>query len=381
MHYEFQSQKNEIKVYYQKLQDQLKDTRGICGRKHELAFVITGFVLAILRSSDKLSLSKIHRNMVRNHKELTTKLTSCSEKCISRVQLTRILNTLDYVCFNNVTAEYFDCEITSDKWKAIDGKELRGSIDGVNGYKRGESIVLSVDHETKTSQVLGYYSGDKESEKTVIQNFFDSKQDLSGQKFTIDALHNSESLLTNIAGQNAFYLTQIKSNQKLLLNEIKHITQHLPPCYDTKSIEKGHGRVDEREVFVYPVNVECLDKRWKKSGISKIIKIKRTRYNCKKKTESVTISYYVSNFKNNDEELTKAIKEHWTVEVQNHIRDVNLGEDDIKSKYKGIQRSISSILTAILNGLQSLNHDNNLRILRENMTYDINKAFQFFATK
>ncbi len=261
MHHEFQSQKNEIKVYYQKLQDQLKDTRGICGRKHELAFVLTSFVLAILRSADKLSLSKIHRNMVRNHNELTIKLTSCSDKCISRVQLSRILNTLDYVCFNNVTAEYFDCEITSDNWKAIDGKELRGSIDGVNGYKRGESIVLSVDHETKTSQVLGYYSGDKESEKTVIQNFFDSKQEILGHKFTIDALHNSASLLTNIASKDAFYLTQIKSNQKLLLRDIKQISQHIPTNYHSKSIEKGHGRVDEREVFVYPVNVECLDKR------------------------------------------------------------------------------------------------------------------------
>ena len=118
-----------------------------------------------------------------------------------------------------------------------------------------------------------------------------------------------------------------------------------------------------------------------KSGISRIIKVKRTRYNCKKKCESVAISFYVSNFKNYDKELANAIKKHWTVEVQNYIRDVNLGEDDIKSKYKGIQRSISSIITAILNGLQSLNHDNNLRILREDMTYDSDKAYQFFATR
>jgi predicted transposase YbfD/YdcC len=381
MHYEFQSQKNEIKVYYQKLQNQLKDTRGICGRKHELAFIITCFVLAILRSTDKLSLSKIHRNMVRNHDALNNKLDSGSKKCISRVQLSRILNTLDYECFNKITANYFDHKITKDNWKAIDGKELRGSIDGVSGDKRGESIVLSVEHTTKISQVLGYYSGKKESEKTVIQNYFDSVQDLSGQKFTIDALHNSESLLTKIAGRDAFYLTQIKSNQKILLADIKHIAKYIPADHHSKSIEKEHGRIDQREVFVYPVNVECLDKRWSKSGIAKIIEVRRTRYNCKKQSESKETSFYVTNFNRNDQELAGAVREHWTVEVLNYIRDVNFGEDEIRSKYTGIQRAISSIITAITNGLQILNLENNLRVIREDMLYDLNKAYQFFVTK
>ena len=291
------------------------------------------------------------------------------------------LNTLDYECFNQLTIEYFNYKITEDNWKAIDGKELRGSIDGVKGEKRGESIVLSVDHETRISEVLGYYSGNKESEKTVIQDYFDLTQELKGQKFTIDALHNSEPLLTSIASTGAFYLTQIKSNQKMLLDDIKHIAQHLPASYHSQSIEKGHGRIDEREAFVYPINVECLDKRWKNSGISKIIEVRRNRYNCKKQSESKETSFYVSNFTSNDAELVKAIRKHWTVEVLNYIRDVNFGEDEIKSKHEGINRSLSSIITCILNGLQALNQDFNLRVLREDMIYDLNKAYQFFVPK
>lgn len=380
MHHEFQSPKNAIKVYYQKLQNQLKDARGICGRKHELAFVITCFILSILRSTDKLSLSKISRNMVRNHDALKKELGSNSKVCVSRVQLSRILNSLDYECFNKITKEYFDYKITKDNWKAIDGKELRGSIDGVSGDKRGESVVLSVDHDTKISQVLGYYSGKKESEKTVIQDFFDSNQNFSGQKFTIDALHNSEPLLTKIASRDAFYLMQIKSNQKTLLADIKHIAKYIPTDYQTESIEKEHGRIDKREVLVYPVNIECLDKRWNKSGIAKIIEVRRTRYNCKKQSESKETSFYVTNYNYNNQELAGAVRKHWTVEVLNYIRDVNFGEDEIRSKYTGIQRSISSILTTITNGLQRLNFKNNLRVIREDMLYDLNMAYRFFKT-
>jgi predicted transposase YbfD/YdcC len=381
LHYEFQSPKNEIKVYYQKLQSCLNDSRGICGRKHELAFVVTSLIVSILRCTDKLNLSKIQRNMVRDHDGLSGVLGSDSKQCISRVQLSRILNNLDYECFNKLTEEYFNYKIPKENWKAIDGKELRGSIDGVSGDKRGESIVLSVDHETRTSQVLGYYSGLKESEKTVVQDYFDSDKDFSDHKFTIDALHNSESLLTQISSRNAYYLTQIKSNQKILLADLKHIAKYIPSDYYCESIEKGHGRIDQREASVYPINVECLDERWNKSGITKMIVIKRTRYNCKKRIKSKETSYYVTNYNQNDQELATAVREHWTVEVLNYIRDVNFGEDQIKSKYVGIQRAISSIITTVTNGLQSLNWNNNLRILREDMVYDLNKAYRFFETK
>ncbi len=53
--------------------------------------------------------------------------------------------------------------MSKESWNTIDCKELRGSIDGVKGEKRGKSIVLSVDHDTKSKEVLGYYSGKKES--------------------------------------------------------------------------------------------------------------------------------------------------------------------------------------------------------------------------
>lgn len=43
-------------------------------------------------------------------------------------------------------------------------------------------------------------------------------------------------------------------------------------------------------------------------------------------------SYYLSNEVGNYEELAQAIRLHWQVETNNHIRDVSLREDEMRSK-------------------------------------------------
>ena len=49
------------------------------------------------------------------------------------------------------------------KWFAIDGTELRGSIE--TGCRRGEAIVQAVAHEDLQVAAQEYYAGAKESEK------------------------------------------------------------------------------------------------------------------------------------------------------------------------------------------------------------------------
>jgi len=69
----------------------------------------------------------------------------------------------------------------------------------------------------------------------------------------------------------------------------------------------------------------------------------------------------------------------WTVEVGNNISDTNFGEDQIKSFSSKIQRAIASILTLVINQLKEHNPDQNLKIIRENMTYDKNNVYSIFA--
>ncbi len=42
--------------------------------------------------------------------------------------------------------------------------------------------------------------------------------------------------------------------------------------------------------------------------------------------------YYMSNIVGEYEELAEAIRKHWQVETNNHVRDVSLQEDKMRSK-------------------------------------------------
>ena len=49
--------------------------------------------------------------------------------------------------------------------------------------------------------------------------------------------------------------------------------------------------------------------------------------------QSQDVDYYISNGKKDeDENYFSAIRNHWSVEVSNHIRDVTLQEDKLRTK-------------------------------------------------
>ena len=72
--------------------------------------------------------------------------------------------------------------------------------------------------------------------------------------------------------------------------------------------------------------------RWENCKINTLIEVKRDITEVKTQKKYVEISYYISNQNDNYLELCHAIRGHWSVEVNNHIRDVTLAEDDLRSK-------------------------------------------------
>ena len=190
------------------MQKELEDNRDNRGKRHDLSIVVLGFLIAILKSTGKLNFSKIHRIMRRDYPSLMQDLGLTSSTCISRSQLIRILDRFDYRAFNRLNMHYFSKQINKNglEWYAIDGKELRGSIDTQAGEKPGENVVFSVNHSHYQSEILGYYLGKKESEKTTVKRYFQDKIDLSGKAFSFDALHNSSILLEEIASKGGVYL-------------------------------------------------------------------------------------------------------------------------------------------------------------------------------
>lgn len=316
--------------------------------------------------------------MGREHAQLVEETGCESKKPISDVQLRRLLAGLDYGLYNQVNETYFGKSVCSSDnfWQAVDGKELRGSIDKVKGEKRGENMVRAVSHQDLQSQIIGFYQGSKESEKTVVKNYFDKQTNLGGG-YTLDALHCYPTLLETIAEKGGTYLVQVKSNQKKLLEDCEHVAKHLPCKEEFATVDKAHGRLEQRQAKFYELNVECLEPRWHKTGLQTLIILERQRLRLKDGQESEERACFITNQPLTGQagvDLFEAVRKHWSVETDNHVRDVTLGEDYIRCKEGNRLRSMACIINTGLNLMRRQNTDNNFIALREEFNFDREKA-------
>ena len=119
---------NEDKaVSFYELMNQMTDLRDNRGKRHNLAFIVTSVILAIL--SDRATMSSIHRYITNRIEFLKQILSRPEAVAVSRAQLPRILAGVDFDELNQKIEEFFgyQIELLDGEWRAIDGKTLRGS--------------------------------------------------------------------------------------------------------------------------------------------------------------------------------------------------------------------------------------------------------------
>jgi predicted transposase YbfD/YdcC len=214
---------------------------------------------------------------------------------------------------------------------ALDGKELRGSIE--TGSKRGEVLVQAVSQENCQTMVPDYYCGKKESEVTTVRKLLDTEE-LAKQKLSLDALHGTPKTLEKIVEKGGKYLVGLKENQKELLKQVIKTSENQAVLQKLSGLEKGHGRIQTRSYEFYDLLEMEKDERWETCQMRTAIKPVRWRDELKTGKKSEETSYYVSNEIGNYEEISGAIRGHWQVETNNHLRDVTLKEDLMRSKKK-----------------------------------------------
>jgi len=305
----------------------LRDNRG---KRHDLAVVLIGVVLALLSNRDG-SLSSVHRHLQKRYGQLMAVLGLKSSKAVSRSQLPIILEKVSVEVFDQLLFAHYGLKLSEEqrKWFAVDGKELRGSIQ--TGAKRGEAVVQVIEHETGQFHSQSYYAGDKESEVPAVRSLL-KDGGLCADKISLDALHCRPKTLAPIVAAGGIYLVGLKQNQKEMFLEVQAMTKHLPYLYQTESLEKGHGRIEHRKSQVYDIATIYQDERWDKCKIATVVKVKRERHQIKSGKQSLETSYYLSNETQGWEQLCAAVRKHWSVEINNHIRDVTLKEDQMRSK-------------------------------------------------
>lgn len=251
------------------------DQRDNRGKKHSLAFVLMGVVMALLAGRDG-NLSAIQRHMKNQYQALSLTLAIQATRVISRAHLPRLLAQVNYTLLAQLIQDHYGFSLPEGfaNWLSGDGKELRGSI--VSGQQRGEVCVTIVTH-TQAVVAQAYHNGAKESERPAIANLL-KDNGLLNKKIVLDALHLVPSLLEAIHQATGTYLIGLKANQELLQRLcLIQTLLHKPAFERVDEPVRGHGRIDQRTYRCYALRDGSLDNRWAKSGLTTVVVVKRIR--------------------------------------------------------------------------------------------------------
>lgn len=347
--------------------NELPDHRDNRGKRHNLAFIISSIIMAILVGRSKAS--GIHRYICNKVEWLRTVTGIADAKPISRAHLPRLINRLDWDELNGLIETHFGIRLErteNQEWTAIDGKVMKGTVK--SGDKQG--MVLAVTHESRSLVAQARLSGPKSSEIPVVRKLL-KDSGLEKKKVSLDAHHCNPETTAQIHLVGGHYLTQVKDNQPVLLEQCKQLATDKAPIGSNTGADKGNGRVTERHARLYSMDGLKIHKRWNDSGIQSLVMVRRKTCDIKTGKSSDETSYYISNHAADGSdacgELARAVRKHWSVESENWIRDVTLKEDKVK-----IKAANQAQITGIFHSLA-------LRLLRKTGIKNFQEAIENFA--
>jgi hypothetical protein len=357
------------------------DGRDNRGKQHPIALVITGLVAALCCGRDG-SLSSLHRHMVNQFAPLAKATQMTHHTPISRAQLPLVLAKVNATRFAQLLFEWFGLELdaTQKKWFAVDGKELRGSIEA--DHKRGEACVSALAHDSQQVIAQAYYNGTKESERPATRDLL-ADGGLNSQCLTLDALHLNPLTVNAINKAGGVYVIGVKDNQPHLYRYC--ICRLLGKPADFVRVDepqRGHGRCEGRAYACFRIGPTVLDARWQDAGLRTLVCVRRSRRALDGTEPTTWVSYFLSNADPVDESaacvLFDAIRHHWRIETMHHVRDVSLKEDDLRTGVQAVSRLMSSLRTLVINLLRR-SKPNNMVARLEGFADNFNSLIQFLT--
>jgi len=241
---------------------------------------------------------------------------------------------------------------------SIDGKTARGS------QKNGKAVLHSVSawaHDAGI--VLGEIkTAEKSNEITAIPELLKSL-DIKGSIVTIDAMGCQKKIVKEIRKSKADYVLGLKGNHGDLHDDIslylldarKRKFKGIKYSYH-KSIDKNHGRKEEREYWVTE-EIGWLTGRKKWKDLKSVGMVySRREVNGKVSKE---FRYYLSSMKADGQEFARAVRGHWGVENSLHwVLDVCFREDECRIRSGNAPENLAILRRLSLNILKHTKHHN-----------------------
>ena len=308
----------------------ISDPRSEKGRKHPLVNILVIAVCAVICGADNWVEIEDWANAKREWLETFLDLTNGVP---SHDTFGRVFAILSPDEFQETFIKWARNLVVDVEGKvvAIDGKTVRRSHDGANN----RSAIHVVNAWCTSAGVsLGQLKTEEKSNEITAVPKLLRLLHLKGAIVTLDAMGCQKKIASTILDREADYLLAVKGNQPTLEVELKEWFdcgqgkgfQEMDVEFATER-SKGHGREEERNLWIAPVPEDLKScKQWPE--MRSIIWAESLR-TIKGKTSSHS-RYYISSLPpTNAPRVLTAVREHWGVENGLHwTLDVAFREDE-----------------------------------------------------
>lgn len=319
---------------------EIKDPRQKRKTNHNLIEVLFIIVSAMLTGAN--SLTGIMIFMEERASWLFQRL-SLKNGLPSRPTLWRILQVIDPRSLEEAFAKLFQRFFSSYQGQIC----LDGKMPTAFSSLEGSALNVVSAWATELGVVLAQKACDAKSNEIPAAREILQLLNIKGCTVTADALHCQRETAEAIHAKGGIYLLALKGNQEVLHNEAKALFELIPIHPTTYEFyeenDKGHGRVENRKIWVY------RDLRWLKgkqrwAGLEALVMVEATRIGRSGKgTVQVEKRWYLTSSKEKAEKLLQQIRAHWSIENQCHWSlDIVFDED----RAQGRDRSFASNMAA-----------------------------------
>ena len=328
----------------------LEDPRDIRGKKYKLIDVLIMTIYGLLCGlTDYTNIA----DFMKLKEDYFTKLLKLENGTPSHDCLSDLFAAIDSKKFMEIFIEWTKEIIKNKVGKniSIDGKAIRSATDKINNGNI-PYIVSAFIGEIGLS--IGEIKvNEKSNEITAIPDLLDLL-DIEGATITIDAIGTQETIANKIVyDKHAHYVLKVKENQRELRKQIKSQFDSYnnlygnPEVFHRKTIEKNHGRIEEREYFLtYNISKIKHKNKWKTVNAIAYVRVSKTEND----ETSITDNYYIIDYKIELNNLIKSIRNHWSIECGLHWKlDVILDEDHSRNRINNSINNLSIIRKIVFN--------------------------------
>jgi predicted transposase YbfD/YdcC len=233
---------------------------------------------------------------------------------------------------------------------AVDGKILRGTLK--HDREDQPPVHLLSFYECESGIVLDQFLVRKENNEESACRAILHPLLVKGRILSVDAIFSCKAWCTAVHVYGGYYLIAIKENTPAVLRDLKDFFED--EAIDRgefqyhKETNKGHGRLEVREIWTSTQMNEWFEKEW--TGTAQVFMIRKMVK--EKGEETIKLSYGITNVSRVHADAKRILelkRKHWLIENRLHYRrDVTLGEDASQVRFQGAPEVIAALNGGVL---------------------------------